>query len=331
MIALGRGAIARIVLAALVLGGWFPVAARAGDEGRRVEFAVHNCPPRWNREILRVAHVELGDLLQIEPPAPGEAIDRVTVECRDGAVDLRAASATSARPISRQVALDGLPLDAQPRAIALVALELLASVSKAVRQKLDNVDANAGASPPAPASQPTVAPVPRLRLAALGMVRAFTTDRGLAVWGGGVRLDHDFHSRLGLTLDLDAGRSSDTVALGDVVGVLGSSSIQVNVRARAAGVLLRGGLGLRLGIARITALPGAPMDVIGRSISRPWAGPFAATGLVLGRGRTCVLLAAEAGFATVGAEGIDDVGRVLAVSGPWLGVSLGIGAQGWNR
>ena len=72
-----------------------------------------------------------------------------------------------------------------------------------------------------------------------------------------------------------------------------------------------------------TAVP----DVDAFTVVRPWAGPVATLRAQLGLSWFCAEIAAEGGWAAVAHRGLVNGEAVLAASGPWLAISLGIGGR----
>jgi hypothetical protein len=306
------------VLAILALAA--PAAAAPADPP--VVVTVAGCASLSEQALRASMRIELGALLS-EGPAPGA--DRLVVTCDGARATVVAEDPSSAPPLARSISLDGLPPDARPRLVALVAIELLATRRPQLRQRLlpHPADAAPGASPPPRAG----AERPRPRLLAGVGERAFATSHGLWATSGMVRFVPSLGPRFALALDAELGGTGRRVALGSVGGLVASAGAALVVRhPLGRGLALAGGLGARLGLVRLAGHP-ITADDSARSVTRPWGGPLATLGLSLGRGRACAALDVEAGATLLGARGLAGDAVAIAAAGPWLGLSL---AGGWR-
>lgn len=305
-------ALAGAILPALAVPTW----SAAADE--RVEITTAFCPAESEEAIRRVARVEIGNLLFDENLPPPAALDRIIVACRDDLVSLQLSPRSGQARVGRQVRLHDFPADSQPRVIALAALELLATVSPAVQRRIELRETASPEAPPAPTP---------LRVLAFGVQRSFFASGGLATWGAGIKTEVDLWQRFGISVDVEGGGDRGSVEFGRVTSYVGSAGALLDVRRGFGDFVARGGLGGRLGIARLRGEPTPDPDVSGRTLVRPWGGPVANAQLQWGRRWFSLALGLEAGFAALGARGIAQQSTAAAASGAWLAFFLAAGAQ----
>ena len=130
----GRGLTAAILSVVVGLGGEISGAAAASGE-RHVVLSTTGCPAGAETEIRRMVGMEIGDLL-VEVGTPLET-DRLAVVCTEDAAHLLAQGSCLACEVDRTLRLNDFPPDAVARALALAGVELLASLSPAVRRRLE--------------------------------------------------------------------------------------------------------------------------------------------------------------------------------------------------
>ena len=309
-----RAAVAAAVFSALG-------AARAATGG--VVLDVARCPEVSEPAIRRIVGIEIGDLLADPAAAAPVEPDRLTVRCQSGDARLEALGFGQPAPIERALRLTDFPGDAAPRAIALAGIEMLASMSPAVRERLRS------RPPPGTAVSTSIAggPTPgrsKLRIAVSAVRREFLSDAGLGAWGGRLDVDRDFGARWLLTGDLEAAFGRAAASLGDTSGLLislgGFWGLHGGGR-RVAGSLSLGG---RVGLARLVGTPAGGSSALGASALRPWWGPALSLRGALGGGPVALLASVEAGITVRGADGLAGATTVLAVSGAWLTAGAGV-------
>ena len=111
--------------------------ARA-DDLRRVELELVACPLIAEAEVRRVIAIEIGDLLvSAREPVPPDA-DRMTIQCEGGVERIDVVAKGRDQPLRRTIRFADFPGDAAPRALALAAIEVLAALSPALRQRIEN-------------------------------------------------------------------------------------------------------------------------------------------------------------------------------------------------
>ncbi|HSR96857.1 MAG TPA: hypothetical protein VLM79_07405 [Kofleriaceae bacterium] len=302
-----------------------PPAARAGDlvpprPPVRLELAA--CLVDTHDAIERAIRVEVGD----PPDASDASAITVAVECAADGVD--AGIVVEVRPPGNprryRYALGWRtqPLDARPRLIGLAVAEAVDA---------SRIELTAVPEPPIvipAASRPTTAAdgaaTGDWRIAVIAVRRAFSSQAGVELVGGGLLLTRRLSPHLALSADLLAETATVLTASG-AVGVLSVSSAPrfvVRVGHLAHAEL---GAGARFGIVRMRgeALPGSAVN--GATQIRPWLG--AAADLSVGTQltqRLSVHASAELGVVIAGATARDFGNPVASISGIWH--SLGVAA-----
>ena len=296
----------------------------AGDSGAaRVVLAVTGCPAHVEAELHRIVGMEIGDLL-IEGSAPAQT-DRLAVSCTEDSVHLLAESRCPACRVDRTLHLNDFPPDAVPRALALAGVELLASLSPAVRHRLEarGADQNVPLGPPVVALS-TRSPTWRADAALVWL--NFLGDSGLSLWGGRARIAREIGRRLSLGLDMEAASGSRAAALGQVRGVLGSAGAFVGVHAGQRDVFTEIALGGRMGVAYLAGEPGTG-NVAGNRVSRAWGGPALSLRLWAGHGSPAFGFCAESGLALLGGDGLAGDVTAVSVRNFWVSLALGVGLR----
>jgi hypothetical protein len=332
------------MLAALLAWGRAGREARAGGEHTPIRIDIETCPSQWDPEIRLALAVEFDDQrLAAAPTAEPAAVPgspreealghRVSIRCAEHRVWVVVHDAKTAATLERTLTGD-LPEATAPRTIALVAVELLTTFDPALRRRPEP-PARPSLPPPAPASmsapaapQPPPEP-PRLFLTAGGVYRTFLANGGVDAWGGVLdarRASRDGRWSVGLGVELAGGERS--TAIGETSALLASARASAGARVGLARerLTLFIDLGARAGAARMSGHANDP-NVIASSVVHPWAGPVAALRAELGLSWFCAEIAAEGGWAAVSASGLVSQGTTLAVSGPWLAISLGVGTR----
>ena len=170
----------------------------------------------------------------------------------------------------------------------------------------------------------------RLSLTAGWVYRTFLTPGGVQAWGGmldGRRASQGGRWSVGLGLEVVGDERSTSI--GQTSALLGSARVSAGGRVPLAGdrLALSFDVGGRVGFVRLSGHADerneGPTTVV-----RPWAGPVATLKAQFGVSWFCAEIAAEAGWAAISASGLVNGAAALAVSGPWLAISLGLGSRG---
>ncbi len=273
------------------------------------------CPEVPEAAIRRIVAVEIGDLLRAPGGAAPADADRLAVRCADGSAWLQARGAGT-DPIDRTLRLTDFPGDAAPRALALAGIEMLASLSPAVRERIQTRQSAAPAAPAAPVGG-------RLAVSASAVRRDFFGANGFGGWGGRLDVERPIGARWLATIDLELDAGRESVAIGDAGALLISLGgfWGVQARGRVAGSLSGGA---RVGLAHLEGTPASASGATGATATRPWWGPAIAARGAWSSGAIGFLLSLEAGIVARGAEGLAGSATVLAVNGPWLTIGAGL-------
>lgn len=341
-----RGGAAAVVLTAW-LGPGIAAAesvddARADHASAAPRLEVTGCPSSWNNDVQRSIAVEIGVLdgdagigttSGVMPERASQ--NALSIRCGAGDVVVEARGPATGERLERTLSRDDLPAATGPRIVALAAVELLAALDPALRRRLA---AQAG-EPPLGTARPAPSIVSggararaadrRFSLVASGVYRAFEGPAGLRAWGGA--LDGRRASAGGawsIRLGVEVAGGERSASLGRTSALLASARASVGARGRPVGdgLALSFELGARGGVVRLAGRSG-DSEVVSSTAVRPWAGPVAILAAQLGVAWFCTELAVEGGWAAVSATGLVDDGPALAASGPWIGLSLGLGLR----
>lgn len=163
---------------------------------------------------------------------------------------------------------------------------------------------------------------------------------GLA-WGGGVRLGRTAGATLFTIATAPVGLAGDldlTATWTDVDSSAGSVRVSSWSAAPRAGLRLNlgsrrngwvdGGVGARLGVARLVAAPVDPTSFRGGSLAATWGGVTAHAGVGLLIGSLVVAAGLEGGQVLRTVSGTIDGQSSVSIAGRWLSASV---ALGWGR
>jgi hypothetical protein len=137
-----------------------PVRAEEVSPEGRFSLEIKSCPTVSAQAVRRILGIEIGDLLLGEGDSLSVAHDRLTIRCVGHFARIEAAGPSLATPFEQAVDLEAFPEDAVARALALAGLELLSTMSSAVRTRLSTppLPAQPPKSPPAASSPPVQPP-----------------------------------------------------------------------------------------------------------------------------------------------------------------------------
>jgi len=335
---MGDGALLwRFLLAlAVAFTATFPSRAfcePAGSKGR-VVLDIKVCGGPSSEEVRRIVGVEIGDLLvEAAEPAPSTA-DRLVIRCADTMAWVEATSQAGGKSVDRTLRLDDFPGDAAPRALALAGIEILASLSPAVRERVSVRPAPRSEATPAPSATVDV-PQSRpstednrhpLRLDVAGLWRTFSVAHGASAWGGRIGLNQEFGQHWQLAADVDAAGTSTTgTAIGQARALLVSGGLLLGVHAETQNLGVGVSLGGRIGLAHLAGDSNGRADIAATSVARAWGGPVASLAAFAGVGPLGLIMVVEAGRSLFTSEGLANDQPVLSVGGNWLAVAVGAG------
>ncbi len=146
--------------------------------------------------------------------------------------------------------------------------------------------------------------------------------------GAGLRLGGDHRYHLGWDFDAQVATTRRRTALGEIESDLLSSRATLQAHLAWSRLLLRGGLGLRVGGVRLTGSPGDGALTTAREAWAPFGGPLLSLGLAFAPHslrRLRADLTSEAGYLLWSATARVDGQSSLALAGPWIGLSLSLG------
>lgn len=298
-------------------------------------------------EVARLVAIELG------PGRPSVSTAGSTtsptrlhaqIDCSDGSAqlaDLTVEDRGSGRALVRTVDLSA---QAQPLYARLIALSL-AELVHAVASERWEAPRPTPSPPPAPVVPPT-RKSPTTPIAIPSPESRIATPGGLYVLGGfallvplagpgaplhvgaSLRIGGDHRYHLGWDFDAQVLTARRRTALGDLTSDLLSSRATLQAHLAWSRLLLRGGLGLRVGGARLAGAPGDSASTIAREAWAPFGGPLISLGLAFAPQslrRLRADLTSEAGYLLWSATARVDGQPSLAIAGPWVGLSLSLG------
>jgi hypothetical protein len=314
-------------VAIVVIGYGRPGMARPGPAGDdRVALAVRDCSATLGAGVRRIVAIELGDLLLDESSDVGSAGHRLTVWCQGDLALVAAERSDSRERREHAFELGGFPGDAAPRALALAAIEVLAALSPAVRERIEARQDRPRPHSPQPEPRAVVAPPPPDRRRSIGLgasARTFLAPQGLTAWGGRLAFDREIGDRWLLGADFDVGTTATRdVLLGRARALFSSAGVVFGLRDGGARISGTVGLGARLGVVQLAGET-SESSVTTSEVLRAWGGPVAAAGVRAGSARWGVMLSLEAGYAVIAAQGLAGGSTAVAASGPWLALGLG--------
>lgn len=290
--------------------------------------------------VRRLLVLELG--AQLAPDAAADAgITRAVVGCDGAHVDLYVDDPVTGKALRRGIepGAGGAGAGAGELAERILALalaelifaswaELLVTPHPRVPPAAPRVPDAARAATSARVSQKLpgrdAAPAGGLRLLAVGGASVLLSSPAW-LFGGGLRLGGDHARHFSWDVGAEYQRGREGTPLGAVTTDLLSLRLALLAHLSLPHLTLRAGAGLRAGAARLAGVP-AGDAAVGSELWGAWGGPILHGGLTAGAQRLRIDLGLEGGYVVwpVGAR-VGGV-RAVAVEGPWLGLSLGIGA-----
>jgi len=326
----GPGWFGRVVfplLAGLLIYGGAGRAARAGVEGPMVAIEVTNCPLPWDAEIRRAVAVELGDERLASAPMVRAEDKQLRITCIEQAVRVQVRDGATAALLERTFAAGELPVATAPRLVALAGVELLATLDPALRRR--RAAASASGSRGLSGAELTRSEIHPLSLTANAVYRAFLSSGGIHAWGGALdALRAPGKGRWLLGAGVEIAGADARANLGRTSALLASARASAGMRVRVVGdwMAVAFAVGARVGAVRLAGHSDAP-TVLSSTVIRPWGGPVASATTELGVSRFCAQITLEGGWAAVAASGIVSEAPVLAASGPWVAIGLGVGIR----
>ncbi|MEO7092616.1 MAG: hypothetical protein ABI175_05145 [Polyangiales bacterium] len=326
------------------------VAARIGAEPIEagthpfVKLTIDECVAVPPAEVKKIVGVELGALLvdETRPIAGGvdpRDVTVVAVSCTGKTIALRVDDPITGKSLERSIDLTAEVPNARARLVALAIVELVSAswteleANPAPKVPAVTATASPGAKDAAKGSVRThlhasIAPSSSLRVLAIVGTHIFfprsgpSTSLGLRLGG-----DRGWLGFLGWSADMQADHASVPVALGAVALDTVSASFALTAFERLGAITVRGGLGVRLGAARITGETSDSARIEGSSIAGFFAAPHAVASVSLSPwGPLVIEAAAEGGMVVAPVRGHIAGERDVGVAGGFFGATLGVGA-----
>jgi hypothetical protein len=320
----------------MVWAAAWPGLGHAEDDGSvgdgRFALEVKACPKLSTESVRRILGIEVGDLLLAESGGAPTQGDRLTIRCSGSFAWVEASGQEGSAPAEQVVSLDDLPGDAAPRALALAGLELLATLSSAVRARMASkheappplaIAVVATPEPGAASTAPT-ASTRETRIGLAGTWQLFPAEHGPSAWGGQVYVRSTVGDAWLLSADAEvAGARNQVPSLGETGALLLSCGAWFGLRGGGGRLGASLGLGGRLGAVRLSGDSADSARVTGATVWHPWGGPMATAGILGRAGRLALSLRAELGYSLVEANGLAGGATAIAIRGSWVAIMLG--------
>lgn len=331
------GGVRSLVALGFAFASWVSASTARAEAPLRVELHVDACVDVSADEVRRITAIELRATVD-DPAAHDARTTRVDVACVAGGVELRVLDPLTAKSLARAIALGDVATNARARLLALAIAELVSaswSELDAAREPVvpplappprDDEKRAARAVAATRLAHPAPAPPVAWRLTATFDARWLTIGSD-PMLGVGARVGAEPFGRVGFVFDFAGEHASTAAALG-TVGVdsysLGAAAL---VRADAHPLVLRGGAGVRLGVAHMVGLPD-PARAEGHAVTGVWSAPIAtgSAGLRIARGLV-LELALEAGYVVLPVRGVVFGGPDVRVDGFFVGGGVGLGVE----
>lgn len=322
----------------------------AGRERTPVALELVGCAQIEQEAVRSLLSIELGERVFSDPAPPGAT--RASVTCgapgprsdgtsrSDGVArgdgnalaELRIDDAVTGKSLWRSIDLGASDAGVRARLLALALAELLfASWAELLVTPTPKVPPATPAVSPATrratsvSLQRKLSPPLGVQLSATGAALVLLGAPRLSL-GGGLRLVGDHGNHAGWDLDVLYHRGSAPTGLGEVSVDVLSARLALNGHLRVPHLVLRGGVGGRLGAVRLLGQATDPAVTDSRAIWGAWGGPLGSLGLSAAAGRLRLDLSGEVGYVVSPVAARVNGVRAVAVEGVWIGIQLGLGA-----
>jgi hypothetical protein len=301
-------------------------------KGLEVTVEIDPCLSVAKSEVLRVTELEL-DARVVSPNVAPPHATRVDVSCAGRYVRLRVTDPVTGKSLERTLALETQEVDVTGRAVALAIVELVLTSWMELTFP-EPPPKTVGFQPPPPEIKDLAeerAVTRGARSAHIDHVLAVFQEQGPVQgfgigWGGGVRLGWDFGENwLGADVDILAAQSEASSALGSVRATTWSTGPRLAFKLWLDPVWLEASPGFRLGIARLAGTPTDDTETRGGVVAGVWAGPIGYAGFGVEFWNVALTIGAEGGYAFQGVSGQIGENTDVAIAGPWMAMSAGIG------
>jgi len=304
----------------------------SAERGLEVTVEIDPCLSVARSEVLRLTELEL-DARVVSPSVAPPHATRVDVTCVGEHVHLRVTDPVTGKSLERTLALVTHEVDVTGRAVALAIVELVLTSWMELTFP-DPPPRSAGFEPP----PPEIKDLAEERAVTRG-ARSSRVDHVLAVaqaqgpfegfgvgWGGGARLGWNFgEDWLGADIDLIAAQMDASSELGSVRATTWSTGLRTSFKLWLEPVWLEASPGFRVGLARLVGSPADEDQARGGVVAGMWGGPMAYAGFGLEAWHLALTLGAEGGWSFQSVSGRIDENNPVAISGPWVAASAGIG------
>jgi hypothetical protein len=321
-------------VAALLLVPW-----RAGADVPRLKLEIHRCV-RVNGELVSsLVQVELkGHVSAMSSDASRVAVE---VQCTKRGTSILIVDEDGLPVAARVIDLGAFGTAARARLLALSIAEMVGaiwevppaspipelkdlalppSVSSGGASQVDKGAAGLDAEIPAP-TKAKAEPTSVFDLSARATARKF--GGGPFQFGVSLGAALSFQKYLAAGADLSFERGSRSTLLGDVAGNTVSLGAWVGARLDLEPFEVRGGVGLRGGVAILKGSPNPSAQ--GGTVTGPWVGPMLAVAGRWSHERFLVEVSVDGGVNLVPVRGLLESGGEVSISGAWLGLHVGAG------
>jgi hypothetical protein len=308
-----------------------------------VKLTIDECVAVPAADVKKIVAVELGALLVDDASSGAGGPDArdttvVVVTCSGKTIALRVDDPVTGKSLERSIDLSSEVPKARPRLVALAIVELVSAswteLEANPKPKVPAVTATASSAAKDAAKDSVrthflapIEPSSSLRLVAIAGRRTFfprtgpTTSLGLRIGD-----DRGALGFLGWSVDLQGEHASVPVALGGVAVDTVSASFAAVAFHRISSFTLRGGIGLRLGAARITGETSDSVRIEGSSLAGFFAAPLALVSVSYSPVAPLVLEAsAEGGAVVAPVRGHVAGERDVGIAGGFFGAMIGVG------
>lgn len=328
----------------------------AAADAPRIRLSLHRCLHLQEDKVQALVGVELKGNVSA-PTAAVEGRVSVEVRCVKGGALVEVFDEEGALVASRTVRLAAYGASSRPRLLAMTIAEMVdavwdtppsepgpgpaPSLSVPGAPEPSSLPGFLAATPSDPAADgarpagevhagldvelpkaPKKAPQERLYdLSVRVTTRKFA--QGPFEFGGSLRGAVAFTRFLVAEADFCLERGEAATELGNVSGTTYSLAAWTGIRLDLEPVELRGGVGLRGGVASLTGSPGP--GVKAGAVTGGWAGPMVALGVRWLVSDVILEVGGDAGVNLTPVRGLVAGGNEVSIAGGWFGVQLGVG------
>lgn len=272
---------------------------------------------------------------QLPARVPSPELSAAAASAHADLVELRVDDAVTGKSLWRSIELQKADPGVRARLLSLALselifaswAELLVTPEPAVPAATPAASAAARQATSVQVERKLPRAVPPLGVQLSGLGAAFVLWGEPSVcFGGGARATGDHRYHLGWDLDVLLQHGATATVLGTVNRDLVSARAALLFHQRVPYLTLRGGLGVRLGAAKLAGEPADPKTTLGAAVWGPWGGPLLTLGLSAAAARVRLDLSLEAGYVVSPVAARVGGVRAVALDGTWFGIQLGLGS-----